>query len=241
MKVDIKIQLSALNFLLFWNFLIFVLAIFAQIFFDLRYFTQTDFSLFGGIVISRGELSNFYSIVTANFFHIDILHFLLNMYSLYRLGQIVEIFYGGKKLFATYILGGIGASILTILLYTILDTSVFSLGASGSIFALAGLLIGGTIRKQRFGFSLPFTFWDIFPAVILAFSVGLFPGSGINNWAHLGGFLSGFALGLIFKHSMGTYRNKFDDLIDNSAYYISIALFSLSFFFLILTGLFIIY
>lgn len=209
MNIEFKISLNSLNVLIFLNILIFIFAIFITNNLGLD---KNMFTILGGL--STDDINNgaLYQLVTANFLHIQVLHFIFNMYSLIVVGRLVDYFYGGKKLLITYVIGGIAASLLTYLGGMIEQSNILSLGASGSIFALVGLLIGGVLKKPRYGMDLPFSLGEILPFVIISLSLGFIPGSSINNWAHLGGLIAGILLGFLLK----TLNNEIFDRMERS-------------------------
>lgn len=155
--------------------------------------------LLGGLrpdwVIRDGE---FWRVINSTFLHADFIHLAVNMFSLYQVGSIVENFYGRKWLWNFYILAGLGGSILSVIFLG----GVATVGASGAVFGLIGVLIGGSLKQNRFGVELPFRIMDIAPLLMFSFLVGLIPGSSINNWAHLGGLIVGMAFGNVFSHQV---------------------------------------
>ncbi len=188
------------------------------------------FDISGGLYsVDIVLLGKIWTLVTANFAHMDPLHFLFNMYALFKIGQIVLEFYDGKKLFITYIIGGIVAMLLSVVISVLTLFPTLTLGASGSIFALAGLLIGGAVKDRRYGVNLPINLQVFVPIIFVSLLFGFIPGSGINNVAHLGGVLAGFVLGLILKHDIGEYESKTEKTIVNFFYYTSLGVFILSF------------
>ena len=56
---------------------------------------------------------NFFSILTSNFFHFDIIHLGMNMFFLYILGRYMEPKYGSMRFFGILLFGGFVASILS--------------------------------------------------------------------------------------------------------------------------------
>lgn len=155
--------------------------------------------LLGGLrtdlVIIYGQ---WWRVVMSTFLHADVLHILANMFSLYQIGIIVFRFYGGKFMFVFYMLSGIAGSLLSVLFLG----NVATVGASGAVFGLIGVLVGGAWRKHRYGMDLPFSMRDVFPIAAYAFVVGLIPGFAVNNWAHLGGFVMGVILGVLIPHKL---------------------------------------
>jgi len=229
MGYQLRIKINTLTVLLAINVVIFLLTLLIQF----HGFDEKLFFLFGGEITSRIFQGDLWLLVTFNFFHLDILHFALNIYALYRIGEIVNNFYGGRKLFFTYIIGGIAGALLSyiISLPAFLGSSsdMLSLGASGSIMGLIGLLLGGSLRKYRYGNELPFRPVDILIFVLPTFILGLSPELNINNWAHIGGFAAGTVLGLLFSHSFGNVESRRERIVSNIVYYICIGILLLSY------------
>lgn len=165
-----------------------------------------DFVLLGGFNARVFALGDYWLAVTSTYLHFDLLHFALNMASLYVLGVLVANFYSSKKLFIVYTYAGIAGSILTFVAFLFLSEYENSLGASGAIYGLLGLLVGGTLKKNRFGSELPFNLRSFYPALFSSLVVSFFP--NVNIFAHVGGFVTGIIAGFLFKNSMGNQESK---------------------------------
>jgi rhomboid protease GluP len=187
------------------------------------------FNLSGGVSPYDIAVGKYWTLVTANFVHLDIIHFAFNFYALIKIGQIVYEFYDGKKLFIVYMLGGLGGMALSVGADMFLGTNTATLGASGSIFALAGVLIGGALKDRRYGINLPINLTAFLPIIIASLVLGFLPGSGINNLAHLGGIVTGMLLGLVLKHEIGDYESARESRIVDVLYYVLFGVFILSF------------
>lgn len=173
--------------------------------------------LLGGLrpdwVIADGE---WWRVLNSTFLHADLWHLVANMFALLQIGSIVQSFYGRRWLWNFYILGGLGGSILSLIFLG----NVATVGASGAVFGLIGVLMGGSLKRSKFGVELPFRFMDILPLALYAFVIGLIPGSAVNNWAHLGGLLVGLALGSVFPHQMTS--GKKHNLVRDVAFWLCI-------------------
>lgn len=135
--------------------------------------------------LAAGQL---WRLVTPIFLHIGLLHFFVNMYSLYALGPAVERFFGRARMLSIYMLSGISGVVLSAALST-----RASVGASGSIFGLLGALAAFLYQHRRvFGSEGGAQFRQLVFVALLNLAIGLSP--GIDNWGHLGGLLSGAAL-----------------------------------------------
>jgi membrane associated rhomboid family serine protease len=129
-------------------------------------------------------------LITAIFLHANLLHIAFNMWVLMDVGPRVEEIYGSARYLFLYIATGIlGYVLSSIIGYT-------SVGASGSIMGLVGLLIAVTTLSSGAAATLERS--ALIRWVIIIFAIGFFPGSNIDNYAHFGGLASGFLLGKLF-------------------------------------------
>ena len=152
------------------------------------------FCLYGDYVRDYNE---YYRLITSGFLHANLLHLLVNCYSLYVIGSQLESFMGKFKYIIIYIF-----SLLLGSLMSITFNSNPSIGASGAIFGLMGsLLYFGYHYRIYLGTTLKS---QIIPLIIMNLLFG-FLMSGIDNFAHIGGLIGGFiitmALGIRFKSS----------------------------------------
>ena len=152
--------------------------------------------------------------VTPMFIHINLLHVLVNMYSLWMLGPYVEKLYGSAKFTVFWVLTGIAGvvgSYLTVvpeLATNSLARFIFkpgdgpSAGASGALFGLVGVLFVFGIKFRR---ELPEGFKRAFgtgmvPIIVINLVIGYAGRGYIDNAAHLGGLLSGAALAAFVQY-----------------------------------------
>ena len=153
--------------------------------------------------------SNFYPYVyyfgqvwrflTACFLHLGLLHIVFNCWALWDLGRLGERLWGAREIFAAFILTGIAGSALSfawkflVLFHGLHLTRIAanSLGASGAVCGIMGLLLGSYYRnKHHIGQNLGshLVRWAVF---IFAFGLA----AGADNAAHLGGMAAGAAFG----------------------------------------------
>lgn len=152
----------------------------------------------------------YYRLFTAMFLHAGIyygignqvalgmsFHLISNMYILYAVGTSLERLFGHARFLIVYLLGGMGGSVLSILLG---GPEVYSVGASGAVFAIVGAefvflwhhrkLFGeaGAVRRRSL---IIFGVMNLFAGIASSL-----PGSSVNidNWGHLGGLVGGVAL-----------------------------------------------
>jgi rhomboid protease GluP len=140
--------------------------------------------------IARGELWRLFSVTLL---HDGYLHLFFNMYALYLLGPIVEATWGTRLFAVFYLLTAAAASTASFLF-----GQGPAVGASGAIFGLVGVLLAGTrahhpVLDRRARQIVP----QLIPIIVLNFAIGLLSGGRVDNWAHLGGLVSGLWLGLV--------------------------------------------
>lgn len=162
------------------------------------------FGAFNTYFVNQGSLWLF---ITAAFLHFDFLHILFNVFALIQLGIVTRLFYGDKVTFLVYIITAITSHIATYLavLMGLLSSITISLGASGAIFGLLGLLVGGTMKKRRFGSELPLSTQQFTPIILNAIIISFLP--NINWVAHLGGFVGGMILAQFIPTAANTDKN----------------------------------
>ncbi len=127
------------------------------------------------------------------------LHLIMNMYALWLAGPFVERLYGRGWFLAFYLAAAAGGSLASFAFGT---DSRFSVGASGAIFGLFGLLIAvqfvhrPILDRASRGF-----LGQLVALVILNFILGLANGT-TDNWAHAGGLITGLWLGALFAPTL---------------------------------------
>lgn len=130
-------------------------------------------------------------LITSVFIHADSEHIMGNMLTLVIISRTLQGFYTGTEYWILYISSGIAGSLATVLF---MPEYVVSVGASGAIMGLGGVLIyrmffGKSARAfRRLG-----SFFSI--GIIIAYNLvaGLFS-KQINNFAHFSGFFTGFIM-----------------------------------------------
>jgi membrane associated rhomboid family serine protease len=136
--------------------------------------------------------------ITAGFIHSDdlfsnptsVLHIVLNMYTLWILGQVLEPMLGRIRFFALYMLAILGGSVAVLLFG---DPVGGVLGASGGIFGLMGAYF---IVLRSLGANS-----NSIVGVIAINLVFTFLNSGISWQAHVGGLVIGGAVAFIYSRT----------------------------------------
>ena len=128
--------------------------------------------------------------ITAIYLHGGLLHIFFNMMWVRQLGPVVEELFGPFRLFAIFTIAGITGFIASTL-----AGHELTLGASGSIFGLLAAAIAYGRRAGSQLFTRQFLQW-----AVLLFVMG-FIMPGVDNWAHGGGFVGGYAAAYVFSRS----------------------------------------
>jgi rhomboid protease GluP len=138
-------------------------------------------------LIAAGE---YWRLLTSMFLHIGLWHILFNGYALVIIGTELERLLGPGRFLAIYLLSGLLGSLAS---YAFSPS--LSAGASGAIFGTIGALAAFfTTHRRRLGA------WGRrrLANIVFLIAINLFFGftqPGIDNFAHMGGLLSGFGLG----------------------------------------------
>lgn len=151
---------------------------------------------FDTIQFAHGQ---WWRLITSMFLHVGIIHLATNMLSLYFIAPFVERIYGlGRFLlmyFATGIIGG-----LTFYFIIGSQTDAAAVGASGAIAGIFGvLLVFFGVNRTRLGPVGNSIFGQLLFWLFVNVAFNVFGASALNlGWqAHLGGLLSGMALGAL--------------------------------------------
>jgi rhomboid protease GluP len=145
-------------------------------------------------------LGEYWRLLAALFLHIGIMHLFFNGWALFSLGREVEAFYGRVRFVLLYFITGLFAGLA---FYLLGAPNVPSAGASGAIFGVIGAEIAYFLRNRRvFGSVSRQQLGNLATLVVINLIFG-FTIPGINNYAHLGGLVSGFVLGLALSPHYG--------------------------------------
>ena len=136
------------------------------------------------------DYGHWWTPITAIYLHGGLLHIFFNMMWVRQLGPVVEDLFGPFRLFTIFTIAGIVG-----FLFSIAAGHPLTLGASGSIFGLLAAAIAYGRRTGAQLFTRQFLQW----AVLLFIMGFVFP--GVDNWAHGGGFVGGYAIAFLFSRS----------------------------------------
>ncbi|CAN0881578.1 RHOMBOID-like protein 1 [Linum grandiflorum] len=131
-------------------------------------------------------------LLSCNWLHGGVFHLLANMLSLLVIGIRLEQEFGFVKIGLLYVISGFGGSLLSALFIQ----SNISVGASGALFGLLGAMLSELITNWSIYANKVAAFITLLLIVVINLAVGILP--HVDNFAHIGGFLSGFLLGFVF-------------------------------------------
>ncbi|KAL3521506.1 hypothetical protein ACH5RR_019655 [Cinchona calisaya] len=130
-------------------------------------------------------------LISSVWLHAGIIHLISNMLCLALIGIRLEQQCGFVRIAAIYLLSGFGGTVLSSLF---IQKSI-SVGASGALFGLLGAMLSELITNWNIYTNKVAALVTILVIVIINLAVGIFP--HVDNFAHIGGFLTGFLLGFV--------------------------------------------
>ena len=134
-------------------------------------------------------------LLTSTFLHGGVAHLLMNMASLVFLGLLTERLTGSRRLLWVYLVSGVAGSLASLWWHS---QGVNSVGASGAIFGLYGLLLATLVRRPAaFSRSERYTVLLFVLYLMVGSLVGGLQAHTTDNAAHVGGLLTGAALGAV--------------------------------------------
>jgi membrane associated rhomboid family serine protease len=154
-----------------------------------------------------------WTLILHMFSHGGFFHLFINMFVLFSLGSLCEKIIGRKRFLWFYLISGFFAGVLSVVMAGFFgygfwadvfgNADVYMVGASGAIFAIAGLYV---LLLPRLRFSIIFLPFISFPAyvmvplvLVLTWLASIWGGLPIGNVAHFGGFLCGIAYGFYLR------------------------------------------
>ena len=132
---------------------------------------------------------------TAMFLHFGVIHLGLNLWALWDGGQLVERMYGPVRFVTIYFASGLAGNLLSLVANKGLAISG---GASGAIFGIYGALLVFLWRERHNLHPQDFRwfFWGAAGFAAVSLVLGLLI-TGIDNAAHIGGFVTGTLGGVL--------------------------------------------
>jgi rhomboid protease GluP len=162
----------------------------------------------------------YWRLVTAIFLHAGLLHIGFNLWVLYDVGTMAESLFCGSKYIVMYLATGVFGFVVSALW----SPFGLSIGASGAIMGLVGVLIGASVHLGSVGRELRRRVWIYVIYVVVLVFLPMFP---VDNTAHIGGFISGLILGYLIP--TGEPQTRGSENIWNTLAIISVLIIAGSF------------
>jgi rhomboid protease GluP len=138
-----------------------------------------------------------WTVLTATWLHGSLIHIVMNMWAVRNLAPIVADFYGASRMIIIYVVSGVAGFTLSTLggaylsgvpiLGYLMGGAGITVGASASITGLIGAIYFYGHRTGSGAITEQARFW------VMSFLVMGFLIRGIDNWAHVGGLIGGYA------------------------------------------------
>nr|WP_256448212.1 rhomboid family intramembrane serine protease [Falcatimonas sp. MSJ-15] len=152
------------------------------------------------------QYGEYYRIFTSMFMHFGIEHLISNMLALMVLGEALERYVGKIRFLIIYLLSGIIGGIVSVASYALRDRMVVSAGASGAVFGVLGAILVVTIFGHIRSGEVRIDPRRLIMFALLSILSG-FNDTGIDNYAHIGGLVSGIIIALIMVLITDRYKS----------------------------------
>jgi membrane associated rhomboid family serine protease len=152
------------------------------------------------LLVSNESLASLriWTLLTAEFSHIDSNHLLFNLVGLYVFGQSIEQALGSRNLLHLYCAGAVVASLGHIAYGLVTGDPAPALGASGAVMALAFVYAAlFPDRQLLLMFILPVRAWAAVGLFVVVDVMGMMSPPGTSTTAHAA-HLGGLAYGALF-------------------------------------------
>ena len=144
-------------------------------------------------------------VIWSLFLHADVSHILSNMMLLFFMGVMLEEELGHFRYLVLIFLSGTGGNLLSLLIKVTSGDMIPSIGASGIVFGLDGVLLAMVLFWNR---RMPtVTLSRVVMMILLSLYSG-FSGENVDNAAHIGGLLTGFLGGCVVCFLERRKRNR---------------------------------
>jgi membrane associated rhomboid family serine protease len=155
-----------------------------------------------------------YQLVSYMFTHVELGHLFFNMFALFMFGKWMEEAWGPKRYAIYYLVTGVGAGLVQLLVCFLSGGASMTIGASGAVFGLL-LAFGMTfpnVPMMLIFFPVPIKAKYLVAGYgVVEFFYGLAGSAGDNvaHFAHLGGMLFGIVLILFWRAKQKRNGNFF--------------------------------
>ena len=128
------------------------------------------------------------------------LHLFSNMFALWMFGSVLEGYFGSKRFLTFYMVCGVGAAILYLIVQTINQSPIDQgcVGASGAVFGILfgfGYLFPNTLLYLYFMFPVKAKYFIAFYALFELYAgIKNSAGDNVAHFAHIGGMIVAFII-----------------------------------------------
>eukprot|EP00002_Diphylleia_rotans_P031716 TRINITY_DN6601_c0_g2_i1.p2 TRINITY_DN6601_c0_g2~~TRINITY_DN6601_c0_g2_i1.p2 ORF type:complete len:252 (+),score=43.25 TRINITY_DN6601_c0_g2_i1:1084-1839(+) len=137
-----------------------------------------------------------YRYISPLLLHVGIVHLFFNTIFQLTITKELEKRYGVFRVLPIFVIAGIGGNLASVIFLP----NQIQVGASGSLYGLMSCMLIDLIRNWKLFKKYKINPWkylfQIIAQILVSFAMGLLP--GVDNFAHLGGFITGMLAGLIF-------------------------------------------
>ncbi|KAH1075464.1 hypothetical protein J1N35_027792 [Gossypium stocksii] len=143
-------------------------------------------------------------LITCIWLHAGVIHLLANMLSLIFIGIRLEQQFGFVRIGILYLVSGFGGSVLS----SLLIRNNISVGASGALFGLLGAMLSELITNWTIYTNKASALLTLVVIIVINLAIGILP--HVDNFTHIGGFLTGFLLGFILlpRPQLGWFEHR---------------------------------
>ncbi|GAB3825325.1 hypothetical protein GCM10028895_34800 [Pontibacter rugosus] len=152
-------------------------------------------------------------LLTSMFLHGGLLHLLFNMMALVNIGAQLEMLIGRVQFILAYVLCGLAGSVIS--LWWVSPEVNVSVGASGAIFGMFGLLLMVLLLEREMDWKTKQGMLGSM-AVVIGLNLAYGMRDGIDNAAHVGGLVTGVVYGALLLLRSDRYITQKYSAVGNS-------------------------
>lgn len=151
----------------------------------------------------KPEPNQWFRFIIPIFMHAGLIHIGFNLLLQLTIAKEMEKAIGSIRFFFVYVSAGIFGNVLG---GNFAAPGIASTGASGALFGIIALTLLDLLYSWKERRSPVKDLMFVVLDMVIAFVLGLLP--GLDNFAHIGGFLMGVALGVCILHSPNSLRKR---------------------------------
>ncbi|KAM4056131.1 rhomboid family protein [Hirsutella rhossiliensis] len=151
----------------------------------------------------RPAPNQWFRFITPIFMHAGLIHIGFNLLMQLTIAKEMEVAIGPIRFFLVYMSAGIFGFVLG---GNFAAPALPSTGASGSLFGIIALTLLDLFYSWKERKSPVKDLMFLILDMVISFALGLLP--GLDNFAHIGGFVMGLALGICVLHSPNSLRKR---------------------------------